>query len=63
MTLTETVFEPDPPGYPLQTFKVTPSGESYMELFTSDYSLEGLMKTIYVVITSLDGLYPETYTF
>jgi len=60
LTLTETVFEKDPPSYPLETFKVTPSGESYLDLFTDNYSLDSLVKIIHVVITSLGGLEPET---
>ena len=34
-----------------------------MKLFIDDYSLDGEVKTIYVTITSMNGLVPQEITF
>ena len=69
LTHTDTVFEADPPAYPLETFRIqqdglgTTIGDGYLNLFTDNYSFDEDIVDIIVVIESLDSLDPETYQF
>ena len=43
----------------IKKFAVEANGDSYLKIFTDDYSLDGEVKTITVIITSMDGLVPQ----
>ena len=43
----------------IKKFAVEANGDSYLKIFTDDYSLDGEVKTINVIITSIDGLVPQ----